>query len=199
MSIPVIRLMMAGDSNTANAGHLARVQAETDATLVGTRLVGWAWPNTIRKVRTLPHEGYPGEGIYRLLVNLPRAIQAWKPAILILNIGANDCWRSLKVRKPIDAAQTKKVCAAWVRLAQMIEASGVAVVPVLLATPRNAPAPVAALRKTIAAWAKTKGRPVADAARCQNDGIHFTDAGYAALAQREAKAVFDLLVAQGRV
>lgn len=189
------RIMMAGDSNTANLTHLQAV-AGSGVELVGTQRRVWRWTGktTLQWLSGPPHEGYPGQGIARLSRVLGGAIKSCRPEAVLLNVGANDCWRNVATndRRPIDAAQTKKVCAAWVGLATSIEALGVPVIPVLITTPKNAPGPVKALRDTIGNWALRYQRPPVEAAGCANDGVHFNDAGYLALARRETGALYGI-------
>lgn len=193
----VTPLIMAGDSNTANDTHVSLVGKAVNGKyyLAGSQVKSWVWSGkTLKYVKaTFPHEGYSGRGIAYLSAVLPRILKKVPKATVLLNIGANDMWVSLKKRVPINDKQAKAISAAWCNLAASILKGGGRVVAVLPTTPRNCPRPLSIFRAAISSWAKANKQSLVDAAGCANDGVHFTNVGYSSLAKRESAAVLALV------
>lgn len=193
-------LIMAGDSNTANAellmGVVRGLQAEAKGrslAVVGSQSAGWTWDGKRTKnvATCCGHEGYPGRGIAYLGARLRTVVPKLRPSAVVLNIGPNDLWNSLANRTPINAAQSKAVAQSWVALAKWIAAQGCAVVPVLPCTPKNCPKPLAVLRAAIAAYVDQVMCSAVDLAGCGNDGVHFLTGpkGYGEAARRYVRGV----------
>lgn len=185
---PVV-VILAGDSNTAYAPLSADVAARLGkaGVLAGTQARGWQFKGSaVVYVGSKPHEGYPGKGVAYLSARLPGVVKATRARVVVLNIGANDMWRSLNDRRPIDDAQALRVAGAWCALADACVRAGASVVPVLPTTPANAPRPLSILRAKIGAWAARQQATPVDLRGCANDGVHFRPAaaGYGAVAAR---------------
>jgi lysophospholipase L1-like esterase len=184
-----LRVLALGDSNTARAnGYRSPLKSRLDAAGLVTDFVGSKSSGPVDG----EHEGYPGEGVARIRERLRQGILSdTRPDVVLLMIGANDLWVSLKDRRPTTDEAAGELVGRFDELLTQLAAQAPSchVVVAKPTTPTNAARPLELFRAgldRLVSERREKGQAISlvDCRGAANDGVHFSADGAATLADR---------------
>ena len=194
-----IKILAVGDSNTEARefpGYRAYLKSRLALEGIATDYVGSKRGG--EPASDPEHEGYSGEGLARIRQRLREGMIEQHPAdFMLLLSGSNDLWVDVaKDRSAISSIGVGRLLSEANEMFDTIHTSSpkMWLLVGLPATPTNVPAALQQYRDGLRASVEERRKKgdaiqVVDMAGLDNDGVHYTDEGFAGMAQRWAKAI----------